>query len=124
MELFITEIRHIIQTARVNVVRSINHALTVMYWHIGQRVVEEEQAGAERAKYKDYLIKNLSKALESEFGDGFSPRQLELMRQLYLTFPIANALSSQLTWTHYKLLIRLSDTDKRTKLRLEDTKQS
>ena len=58
MEIFITEIRHIIQIARVNAVRSVNHALTVMYWHIGQRIVEEEQAGAERAKYKEYLIKN------------------------------------------------------------------
>lgn len=113
MELFVAQIRNIIQTARVNAVRSVNHALTMMYWHIGQRIVEEEQAGEERAKYKDYLIKNLSKALEKEFGDGFSLRQLELMRQLYLTFPIANAMSSQLTWTHYKHLIRLEDTDKR-----------
>jgi len=49
-----------------------------------------------------------------EFGDGFSVRQLELMRQLYLTFPIANTLYSQLTWSHYKLFIRLDDPDKRT----------
>ncbi|MCY7328745.1 MAG: DUF1016 N-terminal domain-containing protein, partial [Saprospiraceae bacterium] len=99
MQILISEIRQVIQSARAAAVRSVNHALTVMYWHIGQRIVEEEQQGGERAKYKDYLIKNLSKALIMEFGDGFSVRQLELMRQLYLTFPIANTLYSQLTWS-------------------------
>lgn len=109
----ITDIRQLIIDARLSAVRSVNHAMTVMYWHIGQRIVEEEQQGEERAKYKSYLLKNIAQVLEQEFGDGFSVRQLELMRQLYLVFPIANAVSSQLTWTHYKHLIRLDDPDKR-----------
>lgn len=75
--------------------------------------MEEEQQGAERAGYKEYLLKNLSGQLVAEFGDGYSKRQLELFRQLYLTFPIANAVRSQLTWTHYKLLVRIADHDKR-----------
>lgn len=124
MQSFITDIRQIIQTARSEAVRSVNHALTMMYWHIGQRVVEEEQQGEARAKYKDYLIKNLAIALEKEFGSGFSSRQLELMRQFYLTFPIANALSSQLTWTHYKHLIRLEDSDKRAFYLAESVKNT
>lgn len=113
MEQILSDIRQIITTARMGAVRSVNHAMTLMYWHIGQRIVEEEQGGAERAKYKAYLMKNLAQVLEEEFGDGFSVRQLELMRQLYLVFPIANAVSSQLTWTHYKHLIRLDDPEKR-----------
>ncbi len=113
MSNFLTDIRQIIQEARTQAVRSVNHALTLMYWHIGQRIVEEEQQGKERADYKSYLLKDLSHNLENEFGDGFSRRQLELMRQLYLVFPNANALSSHLTWTHYKHLIRLDDADKR-----------
>jgi DUF1016 N-terminal domain len=102
MKAFILDIRRIISETRINTVRSVNHALTVMYWHIGQRIVVEEQQGDERAKYKDYLLKSLAATLENEFGNGFSKRQLELMRQLYLVFPIANALSSQLTFTSRK----------------------
>lgn len=113
MENLLIEIRQIIASARTHVARSVNHAMTLMYWHIGQVIVDEEQQGNERAGYKEYLLKNLSKHLVSEFGEGFSKRQLELFRQLYLTFPIANALSSQLTWTHYKFLMRLEDSDKR-----------
>jgi predicted nuclease of restriction endonuclease-like (RecB) superfamily len=113
MEQILLDIRHIITSAQLGAVRSVNHAMTLMYWHIGQRIVEEEQHGEERAKYKAYQLKNIAKELEKEFGDGFSVRQLELMRQLYLVFPIANAVSSQLTWTHYKHLIRLDDPDKR-----------
>ena len=85
-----------------------------MYWYIGQRIFEEEQAGAERVKYKEYQIKTLSITLEKEFGNGFSRCKLELMRQLYLVFPIAYTAYSQLTWSNNKLLIRISETDKRT----------
>jgi predicted nuclease of restriction endonuclease-like (RecB) superfamily len=113
MQLFLEEIRIIINEARISAVRSVNHALTSMYWHIGERIVKEEQHGEERAKYGKYLIKNLSEVLEKEYGEGYSKRQLELMRQLYLAFPIANTLYSQLTWSHYKLLIRIEEQDKR-----------
>lgn len=113
MQVILNDIRSIIAQARARVARSINHELTLMYWQIGQLIVVEEQQGAERAGYKEYLLKNLSEQLVAEFGEGFSKRQLELFRQLYLTFPIANALSSQLTWTHYKLLVRLDDPEKR-----------
>jgi DUF1016 N-terminal domain len=109
----LSDIRLIIEETRNRVARSINHERTIAYWLIGQRIVEEEQHGKERASYKDYLLKNLSEALVTEYGEGFSKRQLELMRQLFLTFPIANALSSQLSWTHYKLLVRVGELDKR-----------
>lgn len=90
-----------------------------MYWTIGQRIVEKEQQGKERANYGSYLIKNLAKQIEPEYGSGFSVRQLELSRQFYRTYPIANTLCSQLNWSQYKLLIAITDTDKREYYQLE-----
>lgn len=69
-----------------------------MYWAIGRRILEEEQEGKERAEYGAYLLKNLAKTIEPEFGSGFSVRVLEQCRQFYRTFPIANALRSQLNF--------------------------
>ncbi|WP_317126095.1 PDDEXK nuclease domain-containing protein [Flavobacterium caseinilyticum] len=79
---------------------------------MGQRIFEEEQDGKDRADYGEYLTKYISQQLEPEFGSGFSKRQIELFRQFYRSFPIANALRSQLSWTHYKLIIRLDSQDK------------
>jgi hypothetical protein len=85
-----------------------------MYWHIGKRILEEEQEGKERAVYGEYLIKTLAEQLVPEYGSGFSIRQLELCRQFYRIFPIANAQRSQFSWTHYRLLIRIENEDKRS----------
>ena len=57
--------------------------------------------------------------LEPEYGSGFSVRQLEMCRQFYRLYPIANALRSQLNWTQYRLLIQISDSDKREYYELE-----
>ena len=83
-----------------------------MYWTIGKRIFEEEQQGKDRAHYGTYLIQFIAQELEPEYGSGYSKRQIELFRQFYRTFPIANALRSQLSWTHYKLIIRLDSQDK------------
>lgn len=83
MEQILSDFRHIIEEARNRVARSINHERTVSYWDIGRRIVEEEQQGNQRADYGKYLLKNLSEVLSVEYGEGFSRRQLELMRQLY-----------------------------------------
>ncbi len=84
-----------------------------MYWHIGKVIFEEEQRGEDRAAYGTFLIKSISNTFQPQFGTGFSVRQLEMNRQFYRTFPIANALRSQFSWTHYRLLIRIDDEDKR-----------
>jgi hypothetical protein len=73
-----------------------------MYWQIGKRIFEEEQQGKYRAEYGEYLTQYIAQQLEPEFGSGYSKRQIELFRQFYRTFPIANALRSQLSWTQYK----------------------
>ncbi|PRY35077.1 putative nuclease of restriction endonuclease-like (RecB) superfamily [Spirosoma oryzae] len=114
MDSLLSSIRHIILQSRQSAVRSVNHALTLMYWHIGQAIVEDEQQGHQRAVYGKALIKTLSETLVAEYGENFSGRNLQLSRQLYLTFPNVNALSSHLSWTHYKALMRLGGTDQRT----------
>ena len=90
-----------------------------MYWHLGKRIFEEEQQGKQRADYGTYLIKNLAKQLEPEYGSGFSVRQLEMCRQFYRIYPIANAVRSQLNWTQYRMLIQIPDPDKREYYELE-----
>ena len=124
MENLIASIRQIIAQSQESAVRSVNHALTLMYWHIGRVIVEEEQQGNERADYGKSLIKNLSAQLVADYGENLSSRNLQLSRQLYLTFPIVNALSSQLTWTHYKALMRIDDTDKRAFYEAETIKNA
>lgn len=113
------EVRQIIDSARSNAVRSVDFCRVQMYWNIGRRIVEEEQQGKERADYGAYLLKNLAKALEPEYGSGFSSRQLERARQFYRTYPITSALRTQFNWTQYKLLISISDSDKREYYELE-----
>jgi len=109
----ITDIKEIILNARHKAIRMVDHERTTMYWHIGRRIFEEEQQGKDRANYGSYLTRHVADQLEPEFGSSFSKRQIELFRQFYRTFPIANALRSQLGWTHYKMLVRLENEDQR-----------
>ena len=113
------EVREIIASARQNAVRSVDFCRVQMYWQIGRRIQEEEQKGKERADYGTYLLKNLAKKLEPEYGSGFSVRQLEMCRQFYRVYPIANTVCSQLNWSQYKLLISISDEYKREYYQLE-----
>ena len=104
---FLNDIRGIINSAKQNAVRSVDFCRVQMYWHMGKRIFEEEQQGKDRADYGTYLIKNLAKQLEPEYGSGFSVRQLAFCRQFYRIYPIANALRSQLNWTQYRMLIQI-----------------
>lgn len=115
----LNDVREIISAARTQAVRSVDSCRVQMYWHIGRRIFEEEQLGKDRADYGTYLIKNLAKQLEPEYGSGFSVRQLEMCRQFYRLYPIANALRSQLNWTQYRMLIQIEDQDKRLYYELE-----
>jgi predicted nuclease of restriction endonuclease-like (RecB) superfamily len=109
----VDEIKHLIISTRGAAIRAVDQARTIMYWEIGKRILEEEQNGKERADYRSYLLKTLSKALEPEFGSSFSTRQLARYRQFYRMFPIVSALRTQLTWTHYKLLLAIENQQKR-----------
>jgi len=110
---FLNQIRNIIAEAQQQAVRAVDFQRVLMYWNIGKTIFEEEQQGQERAEYGTYLIKHLSKELEPEYGTSFSVRQLERCRQFYKEFPIASALRTQFSWTHYKLLLPLENNGKR-----------
>jgi predicted nuclease of restriction endonuclease-like (RecB) superfamily len=109
----IPDIKAIIAIAQDKAIRAVDNERTIMYWAIGKRIFEEEQQGKDRADYGTYLIQFIAQELEPEYGSGYSKRQIELFRQFYRTFPIANAVRSQLSWTHYKHIIRLDSQDKR-----------
>lgn len=93
---FVQDVKTIFGLARTQAVRSVEFHRVQMYWKVGERIFVEEQQGKERADYGAYLIRGLAKELEPEFGSGFSYRQLSWCRQFYRTFPIVNAVRSQL----------------------------
>ena len=86
------------------------------YWKIAncQLIVENEQQGKQRAEYGKAVLQDLSKQLSAEYGKGFEERNLRYMRKFYQLFPIWNALRSELSWTHYRVLIRIENEHART----------
>ena len=110
----INQIQHIITTAKERAIRTVDTQRVLMYWQIGKVIFEEEQEGKNRAEYGKYLIKSISEEFQPQLGTGFSIRQLERYRQFYREFPIASALRSQFSWTHYKTLISIDHQDKRS----------
>lgn len=100
-------VRNIIETAKGKVYHAANIEMLNSYWDIGCEIVEEEQNGKERAEYGKFIIKNLSERLTMVYGKGYIEQNLRNMRQFYRVFPKRNALRSELTWTHYRLLMRI-----------------
>ncbi len=100
-------VKEILESARRNAYRAVNFTMVQAYWNIGKLIVEEEQRGRARAGYGEYLLKDLSQRLTKDFGKGFDYSNIKNMRQFYLIFPIGDALRSQLSWTHYRLLMRI-----------------
>lgn len=103
------QISKILEDARLSTYRQINTTMIKAYWLIGQQIVEEEQDGKNRAEYGSNLIEYLSKKLTTEFGKSYSQRNLFYMKQFYFAFPKVNALRSELTWTHYRLLLKVQN---------------
>ena len=118
---FIEQIKHLIKEAQLGVIRSVNTIMVQTYFNIGKSIVEEEQNGNERAAYGKYLISELSKKLSEEFGKGFSKRNLEQMRQFYITYSIAQTVPAQLklSWSHYLVLMRVNNIDERNFYEIE-----
>lgn len=120
----LNDARRIIETARSNAIRSVDFSRVQMYWNLGKRIFEEEQQGKDRADYGSYIVRTLAKILEKEYGSGFGTRQLERARQFYRMYPIASTVRTQLNWSQYKLLISISDPDKREYYELESVNNS
>lgn len=108
----IYNVEQIVEDAKIKAARSVDFQRVLMYWRIGKVIFEEEQNSTNRAKYGSFLIQSISDRFLPIYGSGFTKRQLELNRQFFKLFPIANALRSQLSWTHYRTLIRFKDPQK------------
>ena len=106
------DIQNIIEQGRQQAYAAANQITVLTYWHIGRRIVEEEQHGEARAQYGTRLIKTLAEQLMPKYGNTFSKRNLDYFRQFYLCFSdleIVNACVHNLTWTHFRTIIQVAD---------------
>ena len=102
-------VRKVIQEAHGVVSRVANWAMVESNWRIGFLIVEDEQKGKRKAEYGKAVLKDLARRLTAEYGSGYDERNLRYMRSFYLAFPIRNALRSELSWTHYRSLMGVTD---------------
>ena len=103
------EISNILRTARTTAYKSVNFAMVTSYWSIGQVIVEDEQNGNERAECGKAVLEGLSKKLTAEFEKGFDESNLRYMRLFYQTFKNCDILRHELSWGHYRMLLRVKD---------------
>lgn len=113
IEKLYSSIQQLIEEGKSNAYRSINFVMVQTYWHIGKLIVENEQRGKQKAEYGEELIKQLSKRLTVAYGKGFTETNLKYMRQFYTIFNKRHALRDQLSWTHYRLLLKVEREDAR-----------
>jgi DUF1016 N-terminal domain len=116
---FYQSVADVVRMARSHAYRAVNFVMVEAYWKVGRMIVEEEQLGKGRATYGELLMSNLSRRLTEEFGKGFAETNLKYFRQFYLTYPvqspeeIRHTLCDELTWSHYRLLMRVEKADAR-----------
>jgi predicted nuclease of restriction endonuclease-like (RecB) superfamily len=125
---FYSEISELLKQARNVAYRAVNTVMVQTYWHIGKRIVEQEQHGQNRAGYGDSLITNLSRYLSDTIGKGFSEANLWNIRQFYLIFPNYDEFSTHcvgnLTWTNIRLIMRLDNQAEREYYMKEASEQN
>jgi predicted nuclease of restriction endonuclease-like (RecB) superfamily len=115
-------IRQIIENARGNIIRMVNTEMVLAYWHIGREIVEEEQNGRARAAYGHKLLEGLARRLSADFGKGFDESNLRNIRSFYMTYPKCDALRHELSWTHYRILMRIEKPEARSFYEIECAK--
>lgn len=103
-----SDIRQSILTTKKSLQTNINFSMVRLYWEIGLKI--HNACAGKRAEYGKGLLKNLSEYLTQEFGKNYSVRNLQLMHQFYLSFQNVNTVCSQLSWSHYRLLMRVNDS--------------
>ena len=101
-------IRQSIVTAQHKLNAAVNSAMVIAYWEIGEQIYKACGEN-DRAEYGKKLLEYLSEQLTAEFGKGFSVQNLRNMRQFYCTFPNRYTLCSELSWSHYRVLMRIAD---------------
>ncbi|MFM8850969.1 MAG: YhcG family protein [Cytophagales bacterium] len=97
--------------ARGTAYRAVNFAMVHAYWKIGRLIFEEEQRGKRRAEYGTSLLKQISRNLSLEYGKGFDESNLRHMRNFFSSFPIQDAVRPELSWTHYRLILKVERSD-------------
>ncbi|HHT9114501.1 MAG: DUF1016 domain-containing protein [Planctomycetes bacterium] len=107
-------IREVLSNARSSAWQTINTYMVASYWEIGRIIIEEEQKGKARAGYGEYILANLAKKLTKDFGKGFDESNLRYIRKFYMVFPIRDAVRHELSWTHYRLLLKVEKPDARS----------
>lgn len=127
------DIKSLLENARKKVLSTVNSTMTLTYFLIGKKIVEEEQNGELRAEYGKELIKNLATKLTKEFGKGFTVRNLELIRKFYMTYSEDEKTKSvisfsenpfKLSWTHYIRLVRIQNVEERSFYEIEAEKEN
>ncbi|MET3731322.1 PDDEXK nuclease domain-containing protein [Moheibacter stercoris] len=147
---YISQIVELLESARRNVVQTINHTMVATYFEIGRIIVEEEQNGKDRAKYGKSILRELSKVLTKEFGKGFSITNIQQMRSFYLSYQKQQTLSVKsksknsstlsrisenekqqlqspkfnLSWSHYIKLMRIENEEERKFYEIESAKNN
>jgi hypothetical protein len=112
-EALLDRLRDLIQSARQKAVRAVDAVQVQTCWEIGRHIVDFEQGGSSRAVYVAALLQTLARDLSKDFGRGFDASNLRHMRFFYQAFPIRDALRHELSWTHYRTLLRVEDESAR-----------
>jgi predicted nuclease of restriction endonuclease-like (RecB) superfamily len=102
-----------IETARQKAVQAVNTELVRANWDIGKYIIEFEQHGQERAEYGSDLLARLSSDLKLRYGKGFGRRNVLDMRRFYIIYPIWQTVSAKLSWSHFIVLLGISDDSAR-----------
>lgn len=119
----IASIRSLLTISRRQLQQTVNTTMVQTYWQMGRLIVEDEQQGKARASYGKHVLKQLSELLTQEFGKGFDLTNLRKMRSFYQRFPIRDSVRPELSWTHYRTLVRIDNTQTRNWYRDEAIEQ-
>lgn len=110
----VSNVNSIIERSKATIYKSINSEMVRAYFEIGREIVEEEQKGKDRADYGKNIIINLSKELTKQHGKGYSITNLWYFRQFYMAYQKIHSLRGELSWTHYRLLMKIDEDPKRS----------
>ena len=113
IDVLLGQLRALIADARKEAKRTVDVIQVRTCWEIGRHIVEFEQGGQARAAYGKKLLSRLAESLTGEFGKGFDATNLRHTRQFYLAFPICDTVRRELSWSHYRALLRVDNPEAR-----------
>ena len=102
------QISDLLKKAQNQVRQQVNSLMVITYWNVGKIIFEDELKG-KRAEYGKEVLKELSDKLTADFGKGFDITNLRKMRQFYILYPKQDSVSLELSWTHYRHLLKVED---------------